>query len=412
MQKATVPEMESRVRQKEGKDTFDTVKIKLNRIKREMESFWDVLEDSQNQLEVTLRKKQELKTEMAGMEYMKSDSEKQKQDTDVSMKITQWVTELKGNMQRQTQAIENMFAQVQSERDEIEIIKTKIQREKENIERDRQLAKVEMDAMKCMRESTERKKWELDSKLEMTMKEMREMEVMRTEIEIKKKDLVKMIRMNRRQKEEISKIKEEVEHAKQDMKERQDETKGQKSKQVLEVNIEGRFDEQKIRLQQVDSTREIIQHTENQLEEDSMETKNKLNSDMQRVILEIKEIRNMLHSVGRDTEQIRRDFTEEKNQIKWMTFQAKKMRQKLDQQLEKTRKERHELEIMKIKIQREREEFEQKLKDTTTTILTMGEIKANIEKAAVEMNNTREEMIQAQGKMEKNKEEVKTYTLR
>ncbi|XP_044078792.1 trichohyalin-like [Siniperca chuatsi] len=410
MQKATVPEMESRERQKEGKDTFDTVKIKLNRIQEEMEKLWDVLEVSEQQLEVTLSKKQELKTETGGMENMKSNSQKQRQDTNVSMKITQWEKE----MQRQKQAIENKLAQVEYERDEIERIKTKIQTERENIERDRQLAEAEMHAMKCMRERTERQKRELDGKLQRTKKEMREMEVMSAEIEIKKKELVKMIRMSRRKKEEISKMKEEIEHAKQgDMEERQDKTEGQKSPQVLEVDMEDRFDEQqisKIRLQQVDRTREIIQHKENQFEDDNMETstKNKVNTDMQRMILEVEEIRKMLRRVREDTEQIRRGYTEEKSQIKWMNFRAKKKRQELDQWLEKTMKERDELEIVKIKIQRQREEVEQKLEDT---IQTMEEMKTNIENAAAEVNNTREEIIKAQRMMAESKEKVKKYML-
>lgn len=106
MQKAIVPEIESRERQKEGKGNFDTVKIKLCIILEEMEKLWDVLEDSGGQLEVTLRDKQELKTETVQMESMNPDTQKprhedKRQDIDVSMHITQWETEMKGDMQRQ-----------------------------------------------------------------------------------------------------------------------------------------------------------------------------------------------------------------------------------------------------------------------------------------------------------------------
>lgn len=396
MQRATVPEMESRERQKEGKDTFDTVKIKLSRIQEEMEKLWDVLKDSEQQLEV--REKQELKTETGQMENMISNSQKQRQDTDISMKITQWETEMKDGMQRQKQDIDKKLAQVQSERDEIERIKTKIQTEREHTERARQLANAEMDAMKCMRESIERQKQELDDKLQRTKKEIREMEVMETEIEIKKKDLVKMIRISKRKKEETIKMKEEIEHVKQDMEERKDKTEGQRSEQVLEMNMKDRSDEQ-------------IRCQENQFEEDNMETStlNKVNADMQRVILEVEEIRKMLRRVREDTEQIRRDFTEEKSQMKWMNFREKKKRRELDQRLEKTMKERDELEIVRIKIQLQREEVEQKLEDTITTILTMSEMKANREKPAAEINITQEEMNEAERKMEDNKEKVKKY---
>lgn len=318
-----VPAMESRDREKEGKDNFETVKIKVSRIQEEMEKLWDELEDSEQQLEVNLKEKQELKTEAVGMENTKS--QKQRQDTDVSMEITQWEKEVKGDLQRQKQDRKNKLAQVQSERDKIERIQTKIQTERVSLESDRQLPKAEMDEMM--------------------------------------------------------------------------------------VNTEDRFDEQWIRLQLVDRTKEIIQHEENQIEENNMETtiKNKVNSDMKRLILEVEEIRKMLCRVREDTEQSRRDITEEKSQIKWMNFRAKKQRQELDQRLEKTMKERDELEIVKLKIQQQREEVEQKLEDTITTILTMGEMKANIKKAAEEIKNTRKEMLKEQKKMEENKEEVKKY---
>lgn len=60
-------------------------------------------------------------------------------------------------------------------------------------------------------------------------------------------------------------------------------TEGQRSEQALEVNMEGRFDEQEIRLKQVDRTREIMQHTAYQFDEDNMKTsaENKVNTGMQ-----------------------------------------------------------------------------------------------------------------------------------
>ncbi|TNN53192.1 hypothetical protein EYF80_036612 [Liparis tanakae] len=62
---------------------------------------------------------------------------------------------------------------------------------------------------------------------------------------------------------------------------------------------------------------------------------------------------------------------------------------------------------MKVKIQQHRKEVEQKLEDTITTILTISEIKASIEKAAAEMKITREDMLKVHRKMDQNKEEVK-----
>lgn len=64
---------------------------------------------------------------------------------------------------------------------------------------------------------------------------------------------------------------------------------------------------------------------------------------------------------------------------------------------------------MRIKIQRQKEDVEQKLEDAMTTILTMGEMKANIEKAVTEINSMQEEMLKGQRRMEKNKEEVKKF---
>ncbi|KAI3373089.1 hypothetical protein L3Q82_006358 [Scortum barcoo] len=283
MQKATVQGMESRERQKAGQNKFDSVKIKLSRIQEEMENLWAVLTDSEQQLEV--REKQELKKESSPTENTIPNYQKQRQDTDVSMKITQQETEMKDDMQRQKQDIEKKLAQVQSERDEIERLKTKMQRERENIERDRQLAKAEMDAMKCMRENTERQNQELDDKLHRIKKEIREMEVMESEMEIKKKDLVKMIRIYRRKREETIR-KEETEHTREDTEERKFKTEGQRSEQVLEMNMKEQSDEQ-IKLQE-------NQFAGNNLESDSL---TKVNTDMQRVILEVEEIKKMLQRV-------------------------------------------------------------------------------------------------------------------
>ncbi|XP_051257413.1 myosin-11-like [Dicentrarchus labrax] len=142
-----------------------------------------------------------------------------------------------------------------------------------------------------------------------------------------------------------------------------------------------------------------------------METsnENEVKTNLQSVIFEVEEIRKKLRKVREDADQRGREVPEEKSQIKWMNFRAKKKQWELDQRLEKTMRERDELEIVKIKIHGQREEVEQKLEDAATTIVTMGVMKANIEKAAAEISNIREEMLKVQRKMEENKEEVKKF---
>ncbi|KAM7398676.1 hypothetical protein PAMA_006537 [Pampus argenteus] len=312
---------------------------------------------------------------------------------------------MKADMQRQQQHIEDKLAQVLSERDEINIIKTKIHTDRENLEIEKQLAKAEMNDIKCMRESIECQKQELDNKLQRTKKEIRELEETKIEIEIKKKNLVKMMRMSRR-KRELNKLKENTEHAKQDIERREEHSEGKKSEQVQRFDTDDNFDEEKI--QQTQNRMRIIQQTVNHIEEDNMEKSmmNKVNADIQRVILNVDNIRKILHMVREDTDQSRTDFTEEKSKIKWMNCQAQEKRQELDQQLERTMQERDDLEIMKIKTQQQRKEFEKKLEDTMTKILTMAEMKTNIEKAAAEMN-TRKNASQRQ--IDENKEEAKNY---
>ncbi|KAK2828933.1 hypothetical protein Q5P01_019967 [Channa striata] len=307
-----------------------------------------------------------------------------------SMKA-QWETEM-ADIQRQKEEFEKKLAQVQSEKDEIESIKIKFILERE---KDEQLAKAEMEAMKSMMKGADKQKQELDNLFQMTKKEMRELDVMNTEIEIKKKHLLKMIRMSRRKEEQISK----KVRAKQGLEERPDETEVQRSEQELHE----RCDEcNKIN---------IIQHKEYEVVEGDMDkgTNTRINTEIQRLILQVEEIRKMLRTVKEDAEQSSRDFAEEKSQIKWMHFQAKKKRRMLDQSLEKTMKERDELEILKIKIQQQRQEFEQKLKDARRTILTMGEIKTNIQRGSEEINKAREEMLKTQKEMENNQGEVKKY---
>ncbi|XP_010781530.1 trichohyalin-like [Notothenia coriiceps] len=290
--------------------------------------------------------------------------------------------ELKTESSQMANITRDELAWAKSEKDDIDQIKTNIQTEREDIERERQIARAEMIALTCVRESTERQMQELDDKLQRTKKEIREKEELNTEIEIKKKELVKMIRMSKRKKKEFSSMMEEAEPARQDMQEGQDKTKEQ-------VDVEDTSDEQKKQLPLADRTTEITQE---------------VNTDMKRVILEGEEIRKLLCGVREDTEPSRADSTEERT-IQWM----KKKQRQLDQQLEKTNKERDELDVTKIKIQKLREEVEQKLKDTITAFLNMDEIKASIEKATTEMKKTREEMLKVQREMDQNKEHINKF---
>uniref|UniRef100_UPI0037E8132B trichohyalin-like n=1 Tax=Semicossyphus pulcher TaxID=241346 RepID=UPI0037E8132B len=389
MHKAVLPEIKCKQRKPQGENTLDTVKMKLCTILKDMDKLRHMLEES-DPVEVAVGEKHESKTETGQVENIESDFQKQRPEKEVSMKTTE---------QGQKQDIESKLAHVQSERDEIKKIETELQIERDNIERDWQLAQTEIHAMTCMRESIEREKHELENTFERTKKERRELEVLNTEIEMKKKDLVKMMKMSRRKnRKDISKT-EEIEHAQQHIGEIQDKAEGQRSEQVLGVDMEHRSDNQKTHFRQDGRTKESSQYKENLFEKDGMETsktENKVSTE---------------EETTENPEQGRADFSEEKSSIKWLDFQAKKKRRELEQWMEKTMKEKDELEIVKIKIQRQKEEVQQKLEHTITTILTMGNMKAYIERVAAEMNNTWKEMLKAQRQMEENQEEVKKITV-
>lgn len=158
-----------------------------------------------------------------------------------------------------------------------------------------------------------------------------------------------------------------------------------------------------------DTHREIKHDTEYGVREDSMETnsENEVSTGMQRVILEVEGIRKMLRRVREDSEQSKREITEEKNQIKWMNFSAKKQRRVLDHQLERIIKERDELELLKIKIQQQKQEFEKKLQEALNAYVRMAEIKSTMQKAAAEIHHTGQEMITAQSLMKESSYQAK-----
>ena len=150
-------------------------------------------------------------------------------------------------------------------------------------------------------------------------------------------------------------------------------------------------------------------HDESEFAGDSMETKkeNEVSTGMQRVILEVEGIRKMLRRIREDSDQSKKGILEEKNQIKWMNFRAKKQRRILDHQLERKEKERDDLELMKMKIQQQQKEAEKKLQDMLSAFRKMGEIKATVQKAAAEIHHTEEEMLRAQTLMKESSNEAK-----
>ncbi|CAJ1064522.1 golgin subfamily B member 1-like [Xyrichtys novacula] len=379
MQDTIVPEIKDTQIQPKEKDKFETVKIKLCKILENTDELLDVLEESDLAV----------KTFEFEAGQVKSDSEKQIQTTEESMKIAPH-----GTGERQKQDAESKLTQVQPERDEIEKIKKELKAEREKIERDRQSAKTEMDTMTRMRESIEREKQQLENKLKQTKREIREMELIKSEVEIKKRDLVKMIRMSRRKKEDTSKSKEQ-----KHMEDRQEDPE--------DLRSEHGVDQPRTYFIQADRAKETLQMKEDQFEIDSMEkSKDKKTTDIQEVSPEAREMREVLCEMGEDSEQDRTNLSEEKSQMKWINFHAKKKQRELDRWREKTMRERDELEIMKNKIQRQKEEVQQQLESAIKTVLTISGIKACIEKAAAEMNNTCEELLKAQHDMEENKKEV------
>lgn len=392
MQNTSVQETGTSGREKEGKGNFYNVKTNLCIIMIEMEKFWDVLEEGNEELEVTLGSdKEELKTETVQMKSMKP-------VMDGGIHRIQWERRKKGDEQREKYDIESKLAQVQSEKNEVGRIKAIIQKEREDIKSDRQLATAEIDMISCMREDIRKQKQELEDQFEKTRKRIREMEVINSETQMQKKDLIKMIR--------ISKRKSGVDNAKQGI-ELEQAVDRRWSEQVLKVNMEGRFDEQEVRLDEIDRTRETMQLRENQFAKDNMDTRdeNKVKSGMQRVILEIEEIKKMLCVVREDPVQNRGAIPRENNQIKVMNFGAKKDNQEVAQrdswrQQKKTMNGRNEFQIANMNIQdRKSDKVEQKLQN----------IKAIIEKAVAEIINTRQVMLESQRMMKDNKDEVKEY---
>lgn len=172
----------------------------------------------------------------------------------------------------------------------------------------------------------------------------------------------------------------------------------EEKKRLWEV-LESSSDQQRVGMSNgAEAGRKIEQDTGNVFGQDSMETNNEdeMRTGMKRVILEVKGIREMLRRVREDSDQSKREIVEEKNQIKWMNFHAKKQRRVLDQRLERNIKERGDLDLREMRIQRQKEEVEKKLQDTTNAFVRMAEMKAAMQKAATEVLQSGEELLRAQ----------------
>ncbi|XP_034034699.1 nesprin-1-like isoform X2 [Thalassophryne amazonica] len=348
-----------------NKSELEDIKEKVNANIKNMKQRWNKMKDVQIQkyrVETVEGRKRQIQEKVGFdtakgerpdekikmmLRRIKEQMEKLWDETDRGMerivRESEMFQEMKAEMQRQKQDVEDRLVRVQSEGNDIERRKIEMQAEREMIERERRAAQAEVDEVIRMRESIERQKGELDDKLRSTKKEIRELEVTNSELEIKKKNLEKLIRMSKRTKE-----------------------KQKSTEHILEFNV---------------------------------------NAQVQRVILEIKDICKMLCLFKEVAEQSK-DFKEQKSQIKWMKFQVQKKQRQLDIQTGKVVKERDDLEILKIKMQRQSEELRQKTTETVTKIQIMGEIKATVEKAVLEMKNSTEEMHETQRRIEENKEKI------
>ncbi|XP_036071067.1 trichohyalin isoform X2 [Oryzias melastigma] len=96
-------------------------------------------------------------------------------------------------------------------------------------------------------------------------------------------------------------------------------------------------------------------------------------------------------------------------QMKWVNFQAKKKRQELDCRLEKTIRQRDELEIMKIQIQQQKQEVKRQKQDVMTSVLTMAKVKANMENAYEEIRNLMEDVFRIKSSTADYSRELKKY---
>lgn len=80
-------------------------------------------------------------------------------------------------------------------------------------------------------------------------------------------------------------------------------------------------------------------------------------------------------------------------QMKWVDLHAKKRRRELDCRLEKTVRQRDELEIIKMQIQQQKQDVERQKQDVMASILTVAKVKTNMENAYEEIRSIMEDVL-------------------
>lgn len=356
-QKPVFGDVQSR-KGREGRGSFESLKITLEALLEEANKI-RLVPAKQGQEEMIQRDKQELNTEKLQM---------QKQDT------------------------ENNLPCAQPENNETQRAQDQIQRGKEDIVRDTQAAAAEMEDIK-------KERVQLADQFEKTKKKIREMEVLSTEIDGKKKELTRMIRLSRRKKDEKCEICES-EIAKEEMEVRQT-SEGQRSPKLVEWNVGDRLNEEETILDGA----QMRQQTETRVRQVNMETSTSSEgvSGMQRVALEVGELRKMLTRVRENTERSRTQnasTTEDGSEL---------MPPDDSRNQERPIKERKALETGRINTQQPKEVVEENVQQAKQVIQQMSEIKSYIQRAAAEMNNTKEEIFNAQRMMKEEKVMVRKH---
>lgn len=351
-QQPVFPELQSKDGKK-GKSSFSSLKRKLQKLLEETNKLSLV----QEQQEIVKRDRNELKIQ---------------------------------TMQMQKQEAETNLPFVQPENNEMKRAKDQMQREKEDILRDRQVAAAEMEAVRCEKENIKRERTQLADQFEKTKRNIREMEVLGIEIDGKKRELTRMIRMSRIRKCEVC----ETDNGKQEMEVRLTSEGQQSPRKSVERKIEERsFDGPQTSGQ-----------PETQVHQVNMETNTSSRdmSGMQRVALEVEEHRKKLTWVRENTE---RGKTSQVNS----TTKSELTKQDGSRKQEKPTEEEEALESESTNMQQQERMVEENVQQTAQAIQQMSEIKTYIQKAAAEINNTKEEMIRAQRMMKEEKVMVKQH---
>lgn len=361
MQKPEFPKFQSR-EESERNDSFDNLKIKLQALLEETNRLCFV----QEQQEMIEGDKYELKTETIQM---------RKQETETNLPCVQPVN------------------------DDIKRAKDQIKREKED--RDRQVAIAETEAIKCEREDIKKERAKLADQFEKTKNKIREMEVLSIEIDGKKRELNRVMRMSRRKKDEKCEICES-ENARREMEVKLTSEGQQSPRKSIEVNLGDRLDAEERCFDgaQTRGQQEAVVLQANL----GTSTNSKDISTMQRVALEVQELRKMLTRVRENTEKRQTQTSKENNQTKGeLTPQDGSSKQA------ENIKEENNFTSERANMQQQRRMVEKHVQQTKQVIQQMMMIKLYIQKAAAEISNTKEEMIKTQRMMRNEKVMIGKY---